>query len=366
MRKWFYLSVLTALFLAACGDEITEVNEQKGMKIIAGGEELPDCTKDNVGEIAYVTDSSDVYYCVDGKWLTLKGEDGDDGKDGENGKDGVSSKDTVIVTKKDTIVVVVKDSSVVRDTSVIHDTTMVKDTVYLEYVPKYDTVTTEYLNQEMLAEGKYGILVDSRDNKVYRTIEIGGQTWMAQNLDFDKDGIYSYCPNNSLDDCKKYGRLYRWAQAMNLDDSYNTQRATGAKGADSILFRPTRGICPAGFHIPDSTEMAKLESYVKAYNTIYYPDDDIVSSLMSKNEAVDWKSTSGKKATDRYGFAGMGAGGLNTGKYTWYNEHVYFWTATETASNGNAYNAGLLNTATVFRYNNCTKLFFLSVRCIKN
>ena len=55
------------------------------------------------------------------------------------------------------------------------------------YIPsvKYDCklykcVTTAYLNPDV----EYGELLDERDNQVYRTVKIGEQEWMAQNLNF--------------------------------------------------------------------------------------------------------------------------------------------------------------------------------------
>ena len=86
-------------------------------------------------------------------------------------KDTVFSFDTLVV--KDTLVskdsIYSIDTVYSFDTLVVdhYDTVRVYDTTTVVFVPEYDTVTTEFLNQEMLKDGKYGILVDKRDNKVY-------------------------------------------------------------------------------------------------------------------------------------------------------------------------------------------------------
>lgn len=137
MKKSLLLSSAALSLLAACGDEITEVNQpaaDSGMQVVAAGEKLSKCTDDNVGTMVYVADSSAVFYCADGKWKSVNG------KDGEDGENGSSSTDTIFVSNTDTIVA--KDTSVVNkiDTLVVKDTLVVLDTV--------SRVDTLYLNSK--------------------------------------------------------------------------------------------------------------------------------------------------------------------------------------------------------------------------
>jgi uncharacterized protein (TIGR02145 family) len=85
-------------------------------------------------------------------------------------------------------------------------------------------------------------ITDARDGQQYKTVCIGSQIWMAQNLDYDAPG--SLC--GAQYHCDVYGRLYDWATFM--------------AGAASTDANPSgvRGVCPEGWHVPSITEFYQL------------------------------------------------------------------------------------------------------------
>lgn len=101
---------------------------------------------------------------------------------------------------------------------------------------------------------RYDSIQDARDGQVYRVVPVGRQLWMAENLDFATDSSVVYEGNGR--NGALYGRLYSWADALDLPDSCNWN-------ACALPTHP-RGACPAGWHVPDTTEWRELEDTVAA------------------------------------------------------------------------------------------------------
>ena len=100
----------------------------------------------------------------------------------------------------------------------------------------------------------------------------------------------SWCYENSADSCAKYGRLYTWTAAMNIDSSYQWASAT------AVIFTPQQGACPAGWHIPKNAEWTTLENAVGG---------SIVAGTELKSVSGWYLSGNG---TDAYGFSALPAG----------------------------------------------------------
>ncbi|MDR2581623.1 MAG: fibrobacter succinogenes major paralogous domain-containing protein [Fibromonadaceae bacterium] len=168
----------------------------------------------------------------------------------------------------------------------------------------------------------YGSLRDSRDGKTYKTIRIGSQTWMAENLNFEASG--SACCDNISSNCDTYGRLYNWATALT--------------------------VCPPGWHLPSDAEW------------------DVLTNHVGSNAGTKLKASSGwnvGNGTDDFGFSALPGGyGISSGFF--YNVGYYgdWWSATEVDASYAWFRYMYGNRSGVDRYFNDKENLF-SVRCVK-
>jgi len=163
----------------------------------------------------------------------------------------------------------------------------------------------------------YGSFTDSRDGKSYRTVRIGNQTWMAENLNYNASG--SVCYDNNSNNCDFYGRLYNWATAMGLSSSCNSSTCAG-----QVQSSNHRGICPEGWHVPSDDEWETLVKYVDPNATGSW-DNNAGRKLKARG---GWED--GGNGTDEYGFSALpGGGGNSDGSFYYAGRLGGWWSATE-------------------------------------
>lgn len=90
----FAAAAAMGLSLTACGDDVTEViiDHEGGVTVLEAGEKLSKqvCDTTNKGEMLFVMDSSEAFFCDGKSWQTLKGEKGETGDAGKDGSDGAN------------------------------------------------------------------------------------------------------------------------------------------------------------------------------------------------------------------------------------------------------------------------------------
>lgn len=112
----------------------------------------------------------------------------------------------------------------------------------------------------------YGSMTDSRDGKVYKTVEIGDLVWMAENLNY-ADSVTttslkgkSWCYNDVAANCDVAGRLYTWAAAIDsvalASDEENPLDC--GDGKTCALPDTVYGVCPPDWHLPTYAEWNAL------------------------------------------------------------------------------------------------------------
>jgi len=232
-------------------------------------------------------------------------------------------------------------------------------TVKINVIPSFkltNGLTTSVFNNTKT----YGTMTD-QDSNVYKTITIGTQTWMAENLRTTKfrDGTEmpnicyglwnlsknnAYCSYNNTTDAVSiatYGRLYNWYTVTN---SHN--------------------IAPEGWHIPTDAEWTTLITYLGG--------ESVAGGKMKETGTTHWIAPN-TDATNESGFTGLPTGARDSGGsdpepfFNFMGACGYYWSSTEP---GPDYAVGdfcrLCNdNAAVYRYDN-SKAEGFAVRLVKD
>ena len=218
----------------------------------------------------------------------------------------------------------------------------------------------------------YGTMTDERDYKVYRTVKIGNQVWMAENLNYSDSSTTpslkgkSWCYNREPKNCDVTGRLYTWAAAIDSVKLANDADNPLDCGSDKIcgLSDTVQGICPPGWHLPSYAEWDTLVLALGGRFNV------AVGTLLKSQSGWDKGSGNG---TDAFGFCALPAGVsyINTvfapsGEFDYGGNETNFWSSTE-EDDEESYSAVCMNLYTSdggpFRE---LKNAGISVRCLKN
>ena len=191
---------------------------------------------------------------------------------------------------------------------------------------------------------------DPRDDNVYKTVTIGNQVWMAENLKYlpsvvgpatDSETtpyyyVYGYDGANVADakvtaNYSTYGVLYNWAAAKEA--------------------------CPAGWHLPSDADWTELTDYLGG--------ESDAGGKLKETGTTHWNSPN-TGARDVTGFTALPGGSRDVSGSFYHNGiHGYWWSVTEDAANLAWPRYMGCNYSNVLRISN-SKINGFSVRCVRD
>ena len=197
--------------------------------------------------------------------------------------------------------------------------------------------------------------VQDLEGNTYKTVKIGKQTWLAENLRstrFQNGEVIRTAdiPDDELTNLLKYGRLYDWHDANDK-----------------------RNICPMGWKIPSDDDWKELEEFIgiaskELDSRGWRGNNDIAITLKASQPDSLFKQFDQSKV-NKFGFSATPAGVKVKGWYITQGAYTEFWSSSS-ASNQQAYartlayawwnaHKGQIRRATL------NKNYMFSVRCLK-
>ena len=178
---------------------------------------------------------------------------------------------------------------------------------------------------------------DPRDEQTYKTVKIGNQIWMAENLNYASSSG-SWCYNDNSVNCSIYGRLYNWVTAQS--------------------------VCPVGWHLPSNDEWHKL--------SLFLDPEAVNERVESQAGGGMLKSISGWNspnvgATNESGFSALPGGDRNYyGVFNYSGKYGNWWSSTEYKSSPLCRSLNNDNGNVIAFFGQTGENDGMSVRCIKD
>lgn len=198
--------------------------------------------------------------------------------------------------------------------------------------------------------------VTDADGNVYNSVTIGTQCWLQQNLKTTKYNDGSTIPN--VTDNTAWKNLNTPAYCWYNDSAVKYKSTYGA--LYNLYAVNTGKLCPAGWHIPDSTEWVTLVNYLGGWG--------VAGGKMKEAGITHWLSPN-TEATNSSGFTALpgGARVSKVGAFGLIESYGYWWAASEGSSNdvwglSLRYSGSGIARGNAYTY--VTDGF--SVRCVKN
>jgi len=177
----------------------------------------------------------------------------------------------------------------------------------------------------------FSTYLDTRDTTVYKTVVIGNQTWLGENLKYNTGGQSCWPYDKDEENIDVYGYLYKWEAA--------------------------KFACPEGWHLPDDNEWTELINFLGG--------DSIAGGKMKTTGFSKWKYPN-DGGNDESNFSAFPSGYMSANGYsTKLGERAYFWSLTDSVTTK-------ASTLQLFYVNNdiahysSSKNLHHSIRCVKD
>ena len=178
--------------------------------------------------------------------------------------------------------------------------------------------TKSYFSCDLVADGEnplhywiydneknIGQMTDPRDKSVYKTVNLGLKTWMAENLNYTDSINYpsmserNKCEEDKPENCKNHGRLYTWSAI--IDSVYwsskgktcgNTPKGNNKCDLPDVV----QGICPKGWHVPSIQDWEDMGAWMNSFKySVSYESCEFLPSIYK--EHFFWTSSDSTEAT---------------------------------------------------------------------
>ena len=338
--------------------------------VVPSFDDLLACTRDHEGATAYVEDEDSAYVCKKGLWavddLLTKAVRPDSEKKSSSSAKAKSSSNKASESSNSAKSSSSKDGKSSSSGERSSSSSPIVPTASLASPCKTETEDN----------CEYGTLTDDRDGQTYKTVKIGEQWWMAENLNYaytgvpfkyvlstDSNLVYysdstSWCYDNDAANCAKYGRLYTWAAAMDSAGIIpgNTANGCGYGKYCNLGEGKVRGVCPEGWHLPSIVEWITLRDAAGG--------GQIAGIMLKSTEG--WNNNRNGNGSDNFGFSALPAGyRYYRGYFSNMGYYAYFWSSTENDS-GNAYSMRLYYFYDSADLGDYDKYYGFSVRCLRD
>jgi uncharacterized protein (TIGR02145 family) len=205
--------------------------------------------------------------------------------------------------------------------------------------------------------GKPGPNITDVEGNLYKTVTIGTQTWMAENLKVSKYSDGTPIPNITDNTQWEKNNIGAWAY-YNNDTTYNVKYGKlYTWNSVSKIVNNGKNVCPTGWHVPTNTEWIVLIDYLGGA--------DFAGGKMKEVGTTNWKSKN-KNATNISLFSALPGGyRSSSGDFSRIGNNGFWWSSTERESSF-AFHYFLYKANDNVYSSNASMKYGLSIRCLKD